>query len=566
MEPIYFTRVKAGAGLEPGAYHMVPAARHGRDHTVVLFTAAHPVPTVRGGAWPLMPSRGQNRVGLDHERAKALADRGWTHGWAIRRVYTPGLDVLIAGPEPEQVEEPPVSEPPVSELRLHGQRLRLVEIYEDWSIYEDVRSGDEVCLQHGTGRRLVPLDELLDVWRREEPAVSSVEESMKWAASWTYEPENLCYLAPCSKCYSPENEDDTYTTRDGSVCDTCQEEWYFSCDWCEVYARDTERTWTLGEDAICDVCRTWSAHYCDYCEGYYGSESDEHDHDNGCECEAPAQRFRIRNDGQDPLPNDTRVAIPFASGTISEAGLWNIRQVVAKQWRSLAADHPDKQGWLTLHNKLDELGDEWQTKRGNYTRRLSRLAYAECGIKVPPEVLSEIGNIGAAHSVNSPAFHIEVTRDLNLSAYAFGNEESCWWGSESDGRCAFKSNGGFGLRSFDTYDYVSGRAWVMPLRWTGDRYVATFETENPDAFVVFNGYGDLDGYTPARIVAHMAGLTYRRIEFDGTYMWVNNNSGFLVAPEDRMVDSIVLDLDKHSDLYQIEAERDNDMSRETISA
>jgi hypothetical protein len=81
---------------------------------------------------------------------------------------------------------------------------------------------------------------------------------------------------------------------------------------------------------------------------------------------------------------------------------------------------------------------------------------------------------------------------------------------------------------------------------------------------VFNGYGDLSGYVPARIVAHMAGMTYRKIGFDCSPMYVNNNSGYLVASEEiaeryAKAGALHLYTDTHSRLHASE-------SRELVNA
>ncbi len=153
-----------------------------------------------------------------------------------------------------------------------------------------------------------------------------------------------------------------------------------------------------------------------------------------------------------------------------------------------------------------------------------------------------------------------------MSAYEFGNEGSCWWGEYGDSRCALKSNGGFGLRSFSAdgsgyYGGVTGRAWVLPLRWDlpeqHGNLTPTFETMTPDAFAVFNGYGDLSDYTAPRIMAHLAGWTYRKISFSCSPMWVNSG-GYLVAPEDtvrQQGDSLRLSVDTHAQLLQQEQAR-----------
>jgi hypothetical protein len=148
-----------------------------------------------------------------------------------------------------------------------------------------------------------------------------------------------------------------------------------------------------------------------------------------------------------------------------------------------------------------------------------------------------------------------------MSAAAFYHDDSCWWQGYSESRCALKTNGGFGLRTFDRHGDVTGRAWVMPLKLSASGHLEpTFNTETPDAFTVFNGYGDLAGYTAPRIVGHMAGWTYRKIGFDASPMYVNAG-GYLVAPEevakkyDGTNNYLILRLSQHADLLKREQEQ-----------
>jgi hypothetical protein len=97
----------------------------------------------------------------------------------------------------------------------------------------------------------------------------------------------------------------------------------------------------------------------------------------------------------------------------------------------------------------------------------------------------------------------------------------------------------------------------MPLRLNeSGTLVPTFDTLSPDAFVTFNGYGSLGGYVAARIIAHMAGMTYRKVSLTLTPMYVNGDSGYLVAPEeiaDPYTDgSYSVSMLAHSSLYQTE--------------
>jgi hypothetical protein len=90
--------------------------------------------------------------------------------------------------------------------------------------------------------------------------------------------------------------------------------------------------------------------------------------------------------------------------------------------------------------------------------------------------------------------------------------------------------------------------------------VPTFDTMRAHAFMVFNGYGNLSGYAPARILAHMAGMTYRKVTFtrsmDNGEMYVNGDAGYLVAAEElaeKYTDGrIHMSFAQHADLYETE--------------
>ena len=317
--------------------------------------------------------------------------------------------------------------------------------------------------------------------------------------------------------------------------------------------------------AYCDDCDDWHDRdrwgditcpgwYCEDCDEYhdYGEECPDPPY-SGCDCEAPRRLFTVPNDGQPPLGSDERATVHLAAGVITDEGLAGIRSHLQRYAICHLSDDQYR-AMIDVSYELHGLGNQWQTREGNYTKRLSRLAYKNHGIKVTPEVLSMVGTIAREHSTAADV-DIDVTRDLNRPAKDFYSEDSCWWGSYSESRCAFKTNGGFGLRSFDGDGGVSGRAWVMPLRSEDGSLVPTFDTDSPDALVVFNGYGDLSGYAGARVIAAMYGMTYAKIEFDCEPMYINSG-GYLVGPEDivRETRSLHLSVEQHASIHERELE------------
>lgn len=485
-------------------------------------------------------------------------------------------------------------------LDLQPLTLRFVESTEHYSRYVE-HDGTDVYLAHGTAARLRPFDDLdihalwreflLDIhalWRERDtwtPVEQRGEPFLERLRGLTFEPDEVDeYVGFCDDCHEPEHTDDLYSTNehDGtSVCESCYGD-YWVCVDCEQSFKHT--TSTLNDTEVCNSCRDRNWHYCEHCQGWVGDEDEDHFHDDDddddgydedrCGCEAPAQRFRVRNDGNEPLWNDTRVTVALPAGVISEEGLASIANYLrdhrfdTDECGDYTLTHEERARLYDLSSRLDELGDKWQTKQGNFTKRLSRFAYKEFGLKLAPDAISAVGNIAREHSTGVD-FDIEVTRDLNQSPHEFAHADSCWWNGYTRSRCALKNNGGFGLRTFNDYD-VTGRSWVMPLRecrmGQGRGLTPTFEAFEPDAFVVFNGYGALSGYHAARIVSHMAGWTYRKIGFSCHPMYVNHGTlpnqdesaphGYLVAPEEiaeRYTDgSLNLSVDDHADLYRTE--------------
>lgn len=320
------------------------------------------------------------------------------------------------------------------------------------------------------------------------------------------------------------------------------------------------------------VCRACAAGYlrCGQCDVYYrvNPNRTQHNHRSRSCCSSSAQAFTIRN-GEGSLSNDTRVAVGLPAGEITDVGIGAISGFLRESflnefYETQASDYDAARRTYnhkcTLANSLASLGNQWQTKQGNYAKRLSRLAYKDYGFKITPAQLTQIGNIASDHS-KGVEYSIETTRKLNMPARVFAHAESCWWTSYRNSRCVLKTNGGFGIRAFEN-NQVAGRAWVMPLKKIGDgrrsrvELAFTYETLDADAYVVFNGYGTLHGYAPSRILSQMVGMTYRKIGFSAHPMYINSESGYLVAPveiaEPYTDSSLVFSPSTHANLYETE--------------
>lgn len=370
----------------------------------------------------------------------------------------------------------------------------------------------------------------------------------------------------CRDCQSPERLSRAVATDSRQyACASCATA-YRECAGCSVRRRRYYFYSTTEGYDVCHVCVNGARFsYCDECGAYYrASNRADHRHPHQECCDSPAKQFTIPNNGGTSLANETRIKITLPAGEISAEGLEQISRQIRYESRYVD-DRLERVNWSNLSWGLEELGKEWQTKQGNYAKRLSRLAYKKHGIKIPPQVMTTVGNIARDHS-NAVDYSIETTRELNLPAQDFCHGESCWWTSYSESRCAFKTNGGFAIRTFGDRKRPTGRAWVLPIRKLEDsfpRIVPTFETQSPDGYIVFNGYGELNGYKPARILSHMTGMTYRKISFACSPMYVNNETAYLVAPEEIAEPytdgDIDMDLRQHADLF-------NQESKELISA
>lgn len=315
------------------------------------------------------------------------------------------------------------------------------------------------------------------------------------------------YVTVWACCYTLCTEDNPHHVRlsddSCSLCGECRD--HCSCDSCSDCG-----------DTVHNVCGD-----CGGCENCCNCGQDD-DEDEGCQCDIPHINFRFPADGHGTITQDERLTVDLPKGTIDEEGLRVIEELVIAEvgWQDEHA----------VHEAIMTIGPLWQTKRGNFTRRLSS-ALHKLGIKITATTLTEVGNRARQHSSDSASWKIEFTRDLNMSAGDFYHEESCWFtgGSYGESRCCLKNWGGLAIRTFaGRYNGVSGRAWVQPIT---SNLTPTHDTINAHAYMVYNGYGDLEGYVAARIVAHLTGLTYRKVGFYAGNQYINGEVGYLVADE-----------------------------------
>jgi hypothetical protein len=404
----------------------------------------------------------------------------------------------------------------------------------------------------------------------------------------------------CSSCDEYVADGDSVTIGwDTVVCETCLSDYYSYCDGCDEYYYSYDGDRCCTSDCDCESPRQLFSF-----PANGGEDTIEQDERvkitlaaGIISAEGLEKIYQLVRDAGAARYRE-RVAELAAEGKTvydlpGDDEVWTTHEA----WNSLAAD---------VVADDSKIGNEWQGQRGNYTRRLRRYAHQTYKISLPDSLITEVGNVARAQSMGTDV-EVEFTRDLNMSASDFYHEASCWWSDYSESRCSLKSNGGIGMRSFGTttypiygyqtgpwknpsyafqrmhveigqqvsHDVVTGRAWVMPVN-LGDEYDGrdydysinqwvtkkmrkwepTFDSTTPDGYVVFNGYGALSDYAPARIVAEMTGMTYRKVGFDCEPMYVNNG-GYLVTSQeimDTLSDeiNIAINTEIHSNLHQKE--------------
>jgi hypothetical protein len=343
--------------------------------------------------------------------------------------------------------------------------------------------------------------------------------------------------ARCGHCNEWVWHDETDPGWEQRICEDCISR-YTQCYGCDLWFHDDNIT-SVGDHAYCDrACLDRECWWCDYCDEWteyeHDHEDEDDDDDDGCMCDAPHLNFRFPANGAGTVCNDERIDVTMPAGMIDGVGIRLIRLALND---ACAGMHG---GYQAVSKAMEEVGEEWQTKRGNYTRRISSALYKAGKIKVPGEVLSEIGNLARQHSSETTTWSIEFTRNLNLPADEFCHAESCWWGGYSESRCALKSWGGLGMRVFSSDGTVVGRVWVQPITVDGE---PTHDTLGAHGYVVFNAYnyyGDssgLNGYKAARIIGYLTGRTYKKIVLTSTPQFINGDSGFLVADEATCADT-----------------------------
>ncbi|MBZ0315584.1 MAG: hypothetical protein K8L91_04130 [Anaerolineae bacterium] len=211
-----------------------------------------------------------------------------------------------------------------------------------------------------------------------------------------------------------------------------------------------------------------------------------------------------------------------APDTLSETGLQALRSYLSSFY------HLDwMQGRSWLPSLPEDFDFTWQSKGGKFTTRLSKYFYETCGIKLPANVLSEVGNIVRSHQQTGETYHFEFVTEFEWNAGKFADGSSCYWWSNATARDILRDNGAWGICFYDAANVGLGRAW---LHNAGDFYV------------LWNGYFYRAGnptLTIAKVFAQFRSHPYRRIALynggrtDGA-LWIDSGIGYLIGPSEKI--------------------------------
>ena len=214
--------------------------------------------------------------------------------------------------------------------------------------------------------------------------------------------------------------------------------------------------------------------------------------------------------------------------------------------------------WALYETIQTQVGIEWKKSTGGtFPKRLSSYVYKTFNVKLPVQLLKEIGTIASANNVTSDntlfwdIFKCDTGDWWNDGD--FGDVGSCLWNSNENARFIMEQKDFYAIRVYDSdklererfnngmdtiqlsykdlaednlsalYRSGRGRAWMYYI-------------PNYDAYVIWNGYdsmGTLQALHFARIFATHFGYVYHKIRLanqergDGQ-MYINGNQGWLV--------------------------------------
>lgn len=369
-------------------------------------------------------------------------------------------------------------------------------------------------------------------------------------------------LTVCKRCQNPGTQLFPVEGKHEQVCGTCRHNHYLQCLNCHAYRnrssiiKGTNRPiWhpvideQRGVHRICNVCYAQHDDYrhCGNCGNDF-READRGRNAHYCfSCSPPDKSacisrgaldfvFPARTTAHEAISAEQLAEIVVSGGTIGSTARQSIYREIYN-----ATEKIDPYGYRLRGIAVAELIETpssfsvWQTKEGNFSKRLAKLVYQKYNLKLDEELMARIANIAQQYASKEKHHHIAFTRDINRSPQEFVNVGSCWWAGYSISRCHFKELGGIAIRTFENGNEKRpiSRAFIIPLSKT----LRPTLNIPASAYFVFNAYG-LELFEFARIIAQMTGLSYGRVTTEGPareHLYINNNSGALVAEQSLIV-------------------------------
>lgn len=187
------------------------------------------------------------------------------------------------------------------------------------------------------------------------------------------------------------------------------------------------------------------------------------------------------------------------------------------------------------------VGMEWMNKLGTFPKRYARLTYMQTGRRFTPEQLAHIGQLArrSCNGATTAAVSADFTTRIDWCDGDFGDNESCFWGSKSNGREALERATGFeALRLYKSPGSTEGIGRV----WTVKRKVGTTNMR-----FMFNAYGPYQLPLLANALAQHQGKVATRVVLvnngvtDGG-VFINGATQYVLHPRDAKPDFKRFDL------------------------
>jgi len=242
-----------------------------------------------------------------------------------------------------------------------------------------------------------------------------------------------------------------------------------------------------------------------------------------------------------------RYKMKAPKGTITATGVREIfrliydQNVLEGEWAKL---NPDCEGGRYLHTLPPDWAWVWVVQksdsyRGKFPKRGAQYYKKVHNLKAPDSFIEEIGNIARAHSEEISVYHFDFVDRFDWQDGDFGDDGSCFWGSNATARDMLHDNGAHAIRFFNKKGRGIARAWVVPL-------------EKEGVYFLFNGYGFPGNptLTIAQAFARFTELRYQSVVLtnngsEDDTLWINGGSGYFIGKATRIQELFHYDFGWH---------------------